>query len=198
MVGCASLVKPIISANIRVRVPDHFVVGEGSIVDDYGYFSTRVEVGRYSHIAAGCHIAGGPARTFRLGDFSSLSAGVKVWCTSDDFVNDVVMIMPPGMEGLEVKENLITGDVTFGRCTAVGSNAVVMPDNEIPEGTAIGALSFVPPRFAFEPWSVYAGTPIRRIRSRNKDRVLAQVEQIEAHLQRTSMTLNSAKERASS
>lgn len=181
----APLVKPIISANIRVRAPDHFVVGEGSIVDDFCYFSTRIEIGRYSHVAAGCHVAGGPARTFRLGDFSSLSAGVKVWCTSDDFVNDVVMIMPPG---LEVKEHLITGDVSFGRCSAVGSNAVVMPDNDIPEGTAIGALSFVPPRFAFEPWSVYAGTPIRRIRARNREKVLAQVERIEAHLQRTFVT----------
>jgi acetyltransferase-like isoleucine patch superfamily enzyme len=174
-------VKPIISANIRVRVPDHFVIGEGSIVDDYCYFSTRVEVGRCSHIAASCHVGGGSARTFRLGDFSSLSAGVKIWCSSDDFVNDVVMIMPPG---IDVKEHVITGDVTFGRCTAVGSNAVVMPDNQIPEGTVIGALSFVPPRFQFEPWTVYAGTPIRPIRPRNKSRVLAQVEKLEEHLRR--------------
>lgn len=174
--------KPIVSANIRVRVPDAFEVGEGSIVDDYCYFSTRVVIGRYSHVAAGCHVGGGAARTFRFGDFSSLSAGVKIWCTSDDFVNDVVMIMPPG---IDVKEHVISGDVTLGRCTAVGSNSVVMPDNDLPEGTAIGALSFVPPRFQFEPWSVYAGTPIRYIRPRNKAAVLAQVERIEAHLQRT-------------
>jgi acetyltransferase-like isoleucine patch superfamily enzyme len=135
-------------------------------------------------VAASCHVAGGSARTFRLGDFSSLSAGVKVWCTSDDFANDVVMIMPPGLEVLDVKESVISGDVTFGRCTAVGSNSVVMPDNEIPEGTVIGALSFVPSRFAFEPWSVYAGTPIRRIRDRNRDRVLAQVERVEKHIER--------------
>jgi acetyltransferase-like isoleucine patch superfamily enzyme len=166
-----------------MRVPDHFKVGEGSIVDDYCYFSTRVDVGRYSHIAAGCHVGGGAARTFRLGDFSSLSAGVKVWCTSDDFVNDVVMIMPAG---LDVKEHVIAGDVSFGHCTAVGSNAVVMPDNDIPEGTTIGALSFVPAQFAFEPWSVYAGTPIRKVRDRNRTKVLAQVERIEEHLQRTS------------
>ena len=89
--------------------------------------------------------------------------------------------MPPG---LEVKEHVITGDVTLGRCTAVGSNAVVMPDNAIPEGVAIGALSFVPARFAFEPWTVYAGTPIRRIRARNRDKVLSQVARIEAHLVR--------------
>ena len=139
-------------------------------------------VGRYAHVAAGCHVGGGSARTFTLGDFSSLSAGVKVWCSSDDFVNDVVMIMPAGLD--DVKDHVISGDVTLGRCTAVGSNAVIMPDNDIPEGVAIGALAFVPPRFAFEPWAVYAGTPIRRIRSRNRANVLAQVERIEAHLQR--------------
>lgn len=177
--------KPIISPNSRIRVPDSFVVGEGSIVDDYCYFSTKVEIGRYSHVAAGCHIAGGAARQFKLGDFSSLSAGVKVWCTSDDYVNDVVMIMPPGLDAEEIKEHLISGDVTFGRCTAVGSNAVIMPNNTIPEGTTIGALSFVPAGFAFEPWSVYAGTPIRKIRPRNKAAVLSQVERIELHLHRT-------------
>jgi acetyltransferase-like isoleucine patch superfamily enzyme len=188
MYGTWLALNPVVSKNIRVRVPEHFSLAEGAIVDDYCYFSTKVKVGRYSHIAAGCHVGGGAARTFELGDFSSLSAGVKIWCTSDDFVNDIVMIVPAGLDALDVKEHLITGDVTLGRCTAVGSNAVVMPDNDIPEGTAIGALSFVPPRFAFEPWTVYAGTPIRRICERNRDKVLAQVERIETHLQRMAKT----------
>jgi acetyltransferase-like isoleucine patch superfamily enzyme len=174
---------PIISKNVRIRVPDHFDVGEGSIVDDYCYFSTRVSIGRWSHVAAGCHVAGGSARTFRLGDYSSLSAGVKIWCTSDDFVNDVVMILPPGID--DVKDHLISGDVTFERCTAVGSNSVVMPGAHIPEGTVIGALSFVPAGSVLEPWTVYAGTPIRKLRARNRSNVLAQVERIDAHLQRT-------------
>jgi hypothetical protein len=30
-----------------------------------------------------------------------------------------------------------------------------MPGNHIPEGTVIGALSFVPAGFSFEPWAVY-------------------------------------------
>ena len=174
--------KPILSPHTRVRVPEHFVVGEGSIVDDYCYFSTRVRIGRWSHVAAGCHIAGGSVRTFELGDFSSLSAGVTVWCTSDDYAEDIVMILPPGLD--DVKEHLISGDVTFERYTAAGANSVIMPDNRIPEGTVIGALSFVPPRFAFEPWSVYAGTPIRKLRPRNKASVMSQVERVEAHLQR--------------
>ena len=48
---------------------------------------------------------------FVLGDFSSLSSGVKIWCTSDDFRNDLVTIVPEGVGPL--KESLISGDVIF-------------------------------------------------------------------------------------
>ena len=174
---------PIISKNIRVRYPDHFKVGEHSIVDDYSYFSTRIEIGRFSHVASGCSVAGGPERLFRLGDYSSLSSGVKIWCASDDFVNDVVMIVPAEIEKMgPVKDHFIIGDVTIGDYTAVGTNAVVMPKNNIPEGTAIGALSFVPMGFDFKPWSVYAGTPVRFVKKRNKDNVLREVALVRERL----------------
>jgi acetyltransferase-like isoleucine patch superfamily enzyme len=103
-----------------------------------------------------------------MGDFSSLSAGVRIWCTSNDFVNDVIMI--GAAEG-------ITGDVTLGDYSGVGANSVVMPRNEVPEGVAVGALSFVPSEFPFEPWTVYAGIPIAPVKFRNRDSVLLQVEQ---------------------
>jgi len=175
---------PIISKNCRIRHPEHFEVGENSIVDDYCYFSARVKVGRCSHIANGCSIAGGVARLFTLGDYCSLSSGVKIWCTSDDFVNDIVTIIPEGAG--DVKSNLISGDVTLENYTGIGSNSVVMPKNIIPIGTTIGALSFVPAGFDFKPWSVYAGTPIRFIRARNKDSVLAQAAKLDAFFQKGS------------
>jgi carbonic anhydrase/acetyltransferase-like protein (isoleucine patch superfamily) len=158
----------IVSPNVRIRVEEHFEVGEHSIVDDYCYFSTRVRIGKWTHIAAGCTVSGGPDRTFSIGDFSSLSAGVRVWCTSNDFVNDAIMI------GAATG---ISGDVSLGDYSGVGANSVVMPQNEIPEGVAIGALSLVPPGFSFEPWTVYAGIPIVRLKPRNRDSVLRQVEQ---------------------
>jgi acetyltransferase-like isoleucine patch superfamily enzyme len=173
----------IVSKNIRVRHPEYFSIGEHSIVDDFCYFSTKVKIGRYAHIASGCSVAGGIARLFTLGNYSSLSSGVKIWCASDDFVNDIVAIIPPEAdEGGSVKDHLISGDVTMGDFTAVGSNTVVMPLNEIPEGTTIGALSFVPARFRFEPWTVYAGVPIRRVASRNRENVLRQVQMIERRI----------------
>jgi acetyltransferase-like isoleucine patch superfamily enzyme len=168
----AAMAAPIISPNIRVRVPDHFHVGDDTVIDDYCYFATRIRIGRGSHIANNCSIAGGRDRLFSLGDFSSLSAGVRVWCRSNDFRNDLI-----ALTGDDVGDIPVEGDVTIGDYTGVGANSVVMPNNVIPEGVAVGALSFVPTAFAFEPWVVYAGVPIRAVSSRNRDRVLEQVEQ---------------------
>jgi len=172
--------KAIVSSNSRIRYPEQFVIGEDSIVDDYCYFSTKVLIGKATHIASGCSVAGGRSRQFKIGDFCSLSSGVKIWCTSDDFVNDLVTIIPQGVE--QVKTHLISGDVTFGDYTAAGSNSVVMPKNIIPEGTVIGALSFVPSEFDFRPWSVYAGTPVRLIGPRNRPNVEQQVRKLESML----------------
>jgi acetyltransferase-like isoleucine patch superfamily enzyme len=166
--------KAIISTSIRVRHPESFVVGEDSIIDDFCYFSTKVRVGRCSHIASGCTVAGGADRQFTLGDFSSLSSGVRVWCASDDFARDLVTIIPAGVA--DPKRHVIAGDVVFEDYTAVGANSVVMPANVIPEGTVIGALSFVPPKFAFQPWSVYAGVPLRRVGERDRAAVTAQAD----------------------
>lgn len=171
----------IVSNHSRIRHPEDFVIGDDSIVDDYCYFSTRVRIGRSTHIASGCSIAGGHDRHFTIGDFCSLSSGVKIWCTSDDFVNDLVTLIPQGLP--QVKTHLIAGDVHLENYTAVGSNSVVMPRNTIPEGAVIGALSFVPTAFEFQPWSVYAGTPLRFIRPRNRDGVMEQVRSLEALLE---------------
>lgn len=72
----------------------------------------------------------------------------------------------------------IKGDVIIGNFCGVGSNSVILPDNKIPEGVSIGALSFVPTRFKFKPWSVYAGIPIKLIKSRNRENVMRQVNEL--------------------
>ena len=157
-------------------MPEHLVVGEDSIIDDFCYISTRLTVGRGTHIASGCSIAGGAKFLCQIGDFCSLSSGVKVWCASNDFVNDVIAIVPEGIETSSAE-----GDVEIGNYSGVGANSVILPNNRLPEGTAIGALSLVPAGFQFEPWTVYAGIPIRAIRRRNRQRVMDQVRRLTAH-----------------
>lgn len=173
--------KPIISPNCRIRYPEHFSVGAYSIIDDFCYFSTKVKIGICSHVAAGCGIGGGIDRLFVLGNYSSLSSGVKIWCTSNDFINDIVTIIPECYGA--INNNLIKGDVIMGNFTAVGLNSVIMLNNIIPEGTVIGALSFVPPNFKFEPWAVYAGIPIKFLKYRNKNNIMKQYEELEKKIE---------------
>jgi acetyltransferase-like isoleucine patch superfamily enzyme len=42
-----------------------------------------------------------------------------------------------------------------------------MPNLTIAKGAAIGALSFV--RSSLEGWAIYAGNPLKKIRSRDKE-----------------------------
>ena len=141
----------------------NFTLGEYVIIKK----PELVKVGNNVRIADFCRISsGGDGKyTFEMGDCSSLAAGVKVWLSSNDYVNELVTHSIP-----EVKE--IQGNVRLGKYTGVGTNSVIMPGNDIPEGVSIGALSFVPSNYKFEPWTVYAGRPIRPIKKRNKENVI--------------------------
>jgi|SRR5581483_1102543 len=169
--------KPKISKAIRIRHKEHFKIGKYSIVDDYCYFSTKVTLGKFCHIAPGCTIAGGKDYQFTMEDFGSLSSGVKIWCSSNDFTNDLIVLKP---EGKSIGDKPISGDVKIGKMCGIGANSVIMPNNVIPDGTVIGALSFVPSGFKFKEWSVYAGVPIRFIKKRNKANVLRQAKRLES------------------
>lgn len=167
---------PIISKNTRIRYEEFFKIGKYSIVDDFCYFSTQIEIGKYCHIASGVLVGGGKDVKFVLGDYSGVSAGAKIWCSSSNFIDDLVTIIS---RDIDIGLTSISGDVIMEPMTGIGSNAVVMPNNVIPEGVVIGALSFVPSNFKFESWSVYAGTPIKFIKKRNKENILKQVKLLE-------------------
>ncbi|MDE1882298.1 MAG: hypothetical protein KGI89_17320, partial [Euryarchaeota archaeon] len=89
-----------------------------------------------------------------------------------DFVGGLITVGLPN-------DRPTTGDVIFGNYTGMGVNSVVMPGQNVPEGVAIGALSFVPGHFPFEPWTIYAGNPIRKIRERDKESVMRQLRDVE-------------------
>ena len=167
----------IVSKNIRVRYEDRFTIGDYSVIDDFCYFSTLVNVNKFAHIAANCTVAGGRDSTFYLGNFSCLASGVRLYCSSDDFTNDLATVLPEWCT--DVKNHLVAGDVCLNDYVTIGANTVVMPGNNVPEGTVIGAMSFVPRNYEFKPWSVYAGCPrLRLIGQRNKSNVLDQAREV--------------------
>lgn len=151
---------------VVIKKPELVEAGDNVRISDFCRISSVCEIGSDCEIASGTYISGGDGRfKFKMGDCSSLAAGVRVWLSSNDYVNELITHSVP-----EVKE--IQGDVVMEKYTGVGTNSVIMPGNHIPEGVSIGALSFVPSGYKFEPWTVYAGRPIRPIKKRNKENVL--------------------------
>ncbi len=162
----------ILGEYVIIKKPDLMEIGDNVRISDFCRISTACVIGSDCEISPGVYIAGGEGKyTFRMGECSSLAAGVKVWLSSNDYVNELVTHSIP-----EVKE--IQGNVSLGKYTGVGTNSVIMPNNDIPEGVTIGALSFVPSNYKFEPWTVYAGRPIRPIKKRNKENVINTLRKI--------------------
>lgn len=118
--------KPIVSHNVRIRDKKYFEIRDYSIVDDYGCFSIKIKIGMHCHIASSCSIAGGNKFQVIIGDYTSISSGVKIWCISKDYVNDLVILNP---ENKHIGDKEIVGDVIIGPMCAIGSNSVIMPGN---------------------------------------------------------------------
>ena len=158
--------------DVIIKKPDLVTAGDNVRISDFCRISSACDIGSDCEIASGTYISGGDGKyTFKMGSYSSLAAGVRVWLSSNDYVNELVTHSVPN-----VKE--IQGDVTLEKYTGIGTNSVIMPNNHIPEGVTIGALSFVPSNYKFEPWTVYAGRPIRPIKKRNKENVLRVLNQL--------------------
>ncbi|MGL5721043.1 MAG: acyltransferase [Brevinema sp.] len=149
-----------------IRQPDHCIIGAYGSILDYTLISPKLTLGNFCLIDRLCIIAGSSYH-FTMEDFTGLGGGVSIWCQSNDYVHNLVS-----------SRAQFTGDVILKKYSGVGAGTVVMPNNVIPEGTTIGANSFVPYNFPLKEWSVYAGSPVRFIKARDKESVLKEAEEL--------------------
>lgn len=139
-----------IGNNVRIDDGASLIVATGSLT-----------LGSHIHIGAGSHItcAGGVT----MADFSTLSQGVRIYSVSDDYsgaaLTNPTVPLP--------YSNPTIAPVYLDRHVIIGSGSVVLPGVHIGEGSAVGALSLVIK--SLEPWGIYAGAPVRRIKERMKD-----------------------------
>lgn len=119
----------------------------------------RVRIGRFCHIATGACIFGGGG--FEMGDHSGLSPGAKAFTSTEDVDHGLMHPTAPG------NRKPITKPIRVGSHCAVGANSVLLPGADLPDGVVVGALSLV--KFPLNPWSVWAGNPIRWLRTRHKE-----------------------------
>ncbi len=135
-------------------------LGNNVRIDDFVILSGKITIGSYVHISAYVALYG--SKGIAINDYSGVSAHSVVYSAVDDFSGEFMIgpMFPVNMT------HVIGGLVTLDRYTQIGASCIVMPNLVIPEGTVIGAMSFV--NRTLEPWSIYAGIPVHKLRDRNK------------------------------
>lgn len=142
-----------------------FTTGNHVAIDQWVYCSVELHLGNWIHIAPFVSIIGGSLGKCILGDFSAIAAGGRVICASEDFINSLLCPIIP-LKYRSVK----SGIVILEDFAAIGTNAVVMPNVVMAEGSVLGAGAVL--THNTEPWMVYMGVPARPVKMRNKELIL--------------------------
>jgi len=154
--------------NVKLHEYSKFVhqevieIGEGSQIDDFVLINGGSEtvIGRYNHIASFVGVIGGGR--FITGDYVGIAVGTKI-ITGTHHYGDGRRISPL----VPVDEQcVIRGEVRLGDDVFIGANVTIFPNVTIGEGAIIGAASLV--KDNVEPWSIYVGTPAKKVGVRPK------------------------------
>ncbi len=156
----------IIGKTVRIRYPELVEIGDNVIIDDFTYISTSLYIAGDVHISAGAKLIGGRNAAITFGQFSTLAPNVVLSAGSDDYLAGMATPLVP----TELKGDSVIGAIEIGRHCIVGAGSVVLPNVIFGEGASLGALSLAKHNLA--PWELYAGVPAKRIKSRNKMRIL--------------------------
>jgi galactoside O-acetyltransferase len=157
----------IIGKTVRIRYPELVSIGDNCIIDDFTYISTQLDLKKNVHISAGCKIIGGQKCKLTMGEYSTFSPNVVVAAGSDDYIGGIATPMVPE----SVKGDVEYGDITIGKHSIVGAGSVILPNVIFGEGAAVGALSLVNKNL--DPWFLYVGIPVKKIKERKKEQILA-------------------------
>ncbi|PLR82609.1 galactoside O-acetyltransferase [Bacillus canaveralius] len=154
-----------ISDKSSIYFPETISIGNNVRIDDFCILTggtSGINIGSYIHIAAFSAIFGSGGGV-TLKDFSCLSSRVTLYSLSDDYSGHSLTNPTVPKEFLGVEK----GHILIEKHVVIGTNSTVLPGVTIGEGSAIGAHSLV--KESLDPWGIYAGTPVRKIKNRKKE-----------------------------
>lgn len=159
----------LISDKCSLYSPETIKIGDNSRIDDFCVLSGDINIGRNVHIAVFCNVAAGSS-SITLDDFVGLAFGCHVIAQSDDYSGSTMT--NPTIPSEFKRET--SRAISIGRHTILGTGSIVLPGVSIPEGVSSGANTLF--RENPEPWSIYVGSPARRIKQRSQDLLLLETK----------------------
>lgn len=139
--------------------PENVEIGDNVIIDDFAFIraNKRVKIGSNVHITSFISITGD--EEFVMEDFSGIASGTRIFTSNYYFKGDKYF-------------EYFSAPVRICKFSIVGSSSVIMPGATLSKGTFVGANSLVESNTITEPFSLYVGTPVRKLKNMNKDKIL--------------------------
>jgi acetyltransferase-like isoleucine patch superfamily enzyme len=106
-------------------------LGAGVRIDAYSILTGRIFLGKNVHISPFCFL-GGTGGAIRMGPHSGLSTHVSLFTKSADYSNPSLTETPK-----------LTGNVSIGNYSIVGSGSTIMPGSKIGNQVSIGCNSVI-------------------------------------------------------
>jgi len=152
-----------ISSDARIYGPENISIGNNVRIDDFVILSAvkgYICIGNFVFIARNSHLSGTLGITMH--DFSSMAANTVIYSASDDYSGEhlTAQAIP------EKYTSYVGGPVSVEKHVIIGTASTVVGPCDIGEGCSIGAMSLV--LKDLEPWGIYVGVPVKRIKERKK------------------------------
>ena len=155
----------IIGRTVRIRYPELVELHDNTIIDDFAFISTGLVLHEHSAIEAGSVIMGGQNNQVTVGAYSCICSNSTLMCGTHNFTSGLHLVhhnhVPQGLEW---------DDINIGKHVILGTKSTVLPGSCIGTGARIGAHSLV--KGDLDPWTMYAGTPIKQLGKVDRDQVL--------------------------
>lgn len=165
-VGDDVMVSPLVS----ITRPELVSLGNHVAIDPWFHCTTQLETGDYVHISSHVSVIGGKQGLLKMGHCTNVSTGGRIICGSDEF-KGAGIVSAPGLPE-EFRDTLIVEPVIFENFVNLGASVTILPGVHLPVGVVIGAGSLVRKKDELEPWTIYAGNPLRKIQVRPRDTML--------------------------
>ena len=165
----------LISDKTSIYSPQNISIGNNVRIDDYCVLSAGggyINLNNYIHIAVFSAIFG--AGGVEIEDFSGISSRSIIYSATDDYSGEYLTnpTIPDNYK------KIIYGKVIIKKHSIVGSGTTILPGVTLEEGTSVGANSLV--NKSTEPWGIYVGSPIKRLKDRKKDLLKLEKEFLES------------------
>lgn len=150
---------------VAVLRPETISIKSRSMISEFAMLhgGQALHIGSFVHVANHVSIGGGGWCV--LEDFVGVAAGARI-ITGTDLVDGSGL---PGPTIPPECRSFVRSFVHCGKHAFLGTNCVVMPGVTIGEGAVVGAGAVVTKDL--EPWSIYVGSPARKVKDRPRGRM---------------------------